>query len=429
MATWDWATSTDITTGVAVLPNGSLVISSDRYNNDAGIGGDGYLHVIPPWGGTLSPANRFGPIVDMIDVVYRQGSLYGLSYPDDNVTQPSFPIVRIDATTGAKLATLGPYTNVPGHLLALDPLTQRLVMPHFDPGGTELIEVDPQTGATSHFIDVPLDPDEVAFSSDGSVVWTGFEPAGINAYDRNGTLLYTIPNTSSTGGIVVGRAGTCMQDKLFLTDDDANVYYVDHPSATSRTTVPLVVRSSGGSGWGRMTADSAGHLVVSNYGAYLVACPGFVPPTKPAPPKAGNQPAPAGRHQGHSQGGTGNSLNLPQPPGPQTAPQPLAQPQPGVSAQTGSVPASVPSAVHGVAANSSTAAAPNAMVGDVPEDRPVLGFSALLDPTRGPALLLVLACGAGAVAWAACRSASLDVARRWCRPRDSNPHGVSPNGF
>lgn len=410
---WDWArsrtTSTHQVTDIAVRPDGWLIVATAT-------GWDGHLHLVPPWGGTIDDANRFGPT----DLGFRQlevsrGRLFGLRQETERTDIENHApgeLYELDLQTGNVRRELGAWWYMD---LAVDPLTGELVLQtsgdRVEPYRHDLVRFDPDTGA--HVLlrsdnEAGDDPLEVTYSSDGQRLYVAHVTGSTtDVLGRDGGLLYSF-SSGPVDTLVAGRAGTCHEGALLLTRFDGSVLTV-RPTGAGAS--PRPIASGGRAGViSFATLDNGGHLVTSRVGEVTVlGCPGFVPPDAPALPQVPTQAqsVAAAARVAAAPGPAAPAPAAPSaaPPAP-AAPPPPPPPAPPPAPPAPPAPVAIPSAL-GPAMQA--AAAPSVGIADVPDQEHITSLAASSrEPT--PVLLYGAAVALSLAAYA--------IARR--------PAGVAP---
>ena len=423
---WQWTTDqgsqarteasvTQQVRAVAVRPDGWLIVAAANA-----------LHLVPPWGGSLTAQNVFGPRgFYPFDMVMRDGALYA-TVQTDVASQPC-NVFKIDPFTGQILASYGWSQCYIPHI-TVDPLTDELVMQAsesppcpspsttaplpFAPGtaqpsdacptGTShpIVEWNPDTGTMSTLVSNPATPySDLGFTADGEDVYLGEmvevpqrAPLYIDAYSRHGGILPSqpdyriqLPDDSGVSGMTVEEGSNCFGRSLVYTDAWSDVFRVANPGPGSTASVELASTPSPpgqvryADAVGNVTKDPQGNPVVGEYNSVmLLGCPGFRPPAAPLVTRIVPR------------------LSVPHPPAPRppavAAPAAPAQPPPPV----GGPPTPAP-ALGASQGSTQMVAAPNAVgVGDVVEDQPAFHLTATARPP-GPLSPLGMAGGALAV--------------------------------
>ena len=381
LVAWEWARVASPgqvqVTDIAVRDDGWMLVAT-------GGGVDGFVHLLPPWGGELTTATRLGPrAFGFRQVELRRGRLFGLRLEPQQRgedTHNSGELWELDASTGAVVADHGTWWYQD---LALDPVSQDLVLQTSgdgrEPYRHDLVRYDPDSRSQKVLV---RDDDpradralEVAFSADGRLLFTANVtelPPTIDVRDRDGSVLHSL-RSGQIDTLTSGRPGSCFEGLLLVTRSDGSVWGTRTESGAAPTLLaaggrPGVVSYSG--------LDRDGNLATARYGdVTLLACPGFVPPRPPqvAPPSttvsvpvgaaAVAAPPPARRD------------DLAAPPAPSTppAPPPGAAAPPAPPAPPAPAPVAPPSAL-GAAAQ--TAAAPAAGVADSPDEEHITSVAA-----------------------------------------------------
>ena len=375
---WEWASIIEPgrfqVTDVAVRDDGWMLVATATF-------ADGYLHLIPPWGGALDWTTRLGTqTLGFRQIELRRGRLFGLRQEHqrrDEDTHNAGELIELDAETGEVIRHHGSWWFQD---LALDPVTDDLVLQISgsgrEPYRHDLVRYNPDRGTLAVLVvdDEPRSDRafEVAFSDDGELLFTANVtdvPVTVDVRRRDGTSLHTL-QSGQVDALVAGRSGTCFEDRLVLTRFDGSVLTM----ATTPGSTPVPIAAGGRTGVVSYAAlDRDGHVATSRYAdVTLVACPGFVPPvapTKPAvpaaaPPVADGPAAPA----------PGPPVSTPPTPasGPPPATAAPAAPPPPAPA-TPAVPVAPPSALSGAA---QAASAPSVGAADAPEEEHLTSIAA-----------------------------------------------------
>ena len=408
---WRWAWGSTGLVGVAVRPDGYLLVVA----GGGGIGGDGRLHLVPPWGGPVSAGNAFGPAgLNPLHLAVLDGSVYVTHAQLSASDTPETDVTVLDAATGAYRRTI-PWTYGSDTGIAVDPQNHRLLVQgspaaQHQPG---LWELDPASGAATMLVAgeaLPPPNLNLAFSPDGSTIFYS-DGNELDALSRNGTVQYTVKSAGSqpaVGGIVEQPGGRgCMSGNLYYTsggptDTSIALYQVQPPYAANRFSVAAQHASpTGPAAYADLTTDTQGHLVASVSGdVVLVACRGaFTPPAPPppgshglAPPASGPALRAAQPPAGAVAGGGG--ANVPSGfalPGPRSGV--ALQPAPATQAQTASAAANAHQAASQASGEAAAqgSVAPNAVgLVDVVDEEPVMGLSATAVQPWSPGGLLPL---------------------------------------
>lgn len=416
---WRWATAPDVNrvASKAVRSDGYLIVK----NVGSSVYPDGYLHLIPPWGGEIGADNRLGSELPLgPGFMLRRNYLYALrpsESPEGQITWDRTVIDQIDQWTGEVVKTTpypSPYPTPAVVSASLDPLNDNLLFVEsptniYSNEPDRIVDWDPDTGVKTPFWtskEPAFGAKSVEMSSDGSILFVGGcdrqQPSNptdcyIKAFDRKENLLYAIPIAGSDAFSIIYFDKGCFAGTLmYQTTHNQVIWAVHNPSATSTQSVPIasppyVEPPPGEGGYylggghvplvnGRYPVFSQGRyaIVLSNSQA-TPACPLFEPPYPPGyvpPPKAVAAPPvrPAG-------------------PAPHPAPAIHVQTAPAPQAQA----AAAPKAITQVSYQANTqaaaqgAAAPNTVgLADVTNDEPALSFSASalrVDPAGGWARL------------------------------------------
>ena len=433
---------------LAVDAGGSLLVTAQRSSGVRRSDDEGpplHFYRLPPSGGRLDDANRLPNEVGVSSggLGVRGGLIYGIDGAprDPNDTDPKYPLRAYDPETGAIVREVGDWW-IPHFQMTVDPLTQDLVLLdkceclNDDSISGAIVRFNPDTGVRT--VLVPDDPLEtglshrnvLAFTPDGETLFAAGGLAGIDAYNREGELLYNIAVPHVVHGMVYGKPGTCFEDVLFYLRDDQTLWAVVDPSATAPTAP--VGGGSGLDGFTGLTLDAQGRvLTVTGLDAVTAIGPDLSSPLRadcPAPtPAAPGPPAPSGEPApeqalpapeppapplASSGDGGGASAGLAAPLGPPAgvAPQTATATQPQASAASQASQQAAQQA--GTEAAAQASAAPNAVaLADAPEDQPVMGFSASAR-APGPPAWASLALGAVAVAFMASTTAVVTDSRR-----------------
>ena len=428
---------------VTVVPGGSILVTAMRPGNtDPAQTVPKHFYSLPPTGGRVDDASRLPPEVDVTGALaVRGGLVYGFGPPrDPNEPDSGHQLRSFDPVTGELVREVVDWWH-PNFQMGVDPVTGDLVLldececPNGDSLAGPIVRFNPETGART--VMVPDDPLETAFAirtvltftPDGSTLFAAGGLAGIDAYDREGELLYNIPTPHVVHGMVYGKPGTCFEDTLFYLRDDKSLWAVVKPSGSSFG-APVgggaILNSSTG-----LTLDVEGRvLTVTSLDAVTAIGPDLSSPLRadcsvapvplePAPPtdeppteQALPTPEPPAPPLASSGDGGGASAGLAAPLGPPAgvAPQTATATQPQASAASQASQQAAQQA--GTEAAAQASAAPNAVaLADAPEDQPVMGFSASAR-APGPPAWASLALGAAAVAFMAATTAIVTDPRR-----------------
>ena len=364
-AQWDWARATSAdrhqVLDAVARPDGWLIVST-------GDGYDGWLHLVPPWGGLIDEHNRFGTE----PLAFRQlelldGRLYGLAHEGEPELRSAARLYELDPATGKVLRQLGLWWNQD---LAVDPRNGELVLQTWqdtEPYPHHLVSFDPDTGVSTtlvHDTDPKSDdPLEVAYNPEGTLLMTG-HPTGtdLDIRRRDGTLVHRLTTGGPIDDLVHGSDGTCFQGFAIYTRVDGTVWGIS-PRESSR---PFSLAGAGKPAAVSFAAlDHRGLVLVPRLTEVtLLACTGFRPPEPPSatpptlPVETEVQLAAAARPAGPgARPVAAAGAPTPQPPQP-----PLAGPAP-------------PAAI-GTQQALSQAIAPQAGLADARDEEPVLGLSA-----------------------------------------------------
>lgn len=380
---WEWATvdsgSTYRVTDLVVRDDGWMIVATTAY-------GDGHLHLIPPWGGVLSAATRFGTTtLGFRQLELRRGRLYGLRQTTEREEDKhaEAELFELDTATGAILRPLGRWWYQD---LAVDPATDELLLQtsgdQREPYAHDLVRFDPDRGTTTVVVadDEPRSDRafEVTVSPDGELLLTANVtdvPPTIDVRRRDGSVLHTL-QSGQVDAMVMGRPGTCFEGMVLVSRFDGSVWGL----GTAPNSQPVPLATGGRAGVvSYLGLDRDGHAATARYdNVTLLACPGFVPPRAPVAPPATPPPPPAPR------------VDLAAPPAPAAAQAPeAAVPAPTASAAPtaspppppsppGAVPVAPPGAVGGAIQASG---APSAAAADAPDEEHVTSVAASVSPT------------------------------------------------
>lgn len=383
---WEWATVHTAgkyrVTDLVVRDDGWMIVSTTAY-------GDGHLHLIPPWGGVLGEATRFGTTeLGFRQLELRRGLLYGLHQATerDEEKHAQAELFELNAGTGEIVRRLGRWWYQD---LAVDPATDELLL-QTSGGGREpyphhLVRFDPDRGTTKVVVaDNEPRSDramEVAFSPDGELLFTANVtdvPPTVDVRRRDGSLLHTL-QSGQVDDMVMGRPGTCFEEMLLLSRFDGSIWGL----RTAPNSQPVPLATGGRTGVvSYVGLDRDGFVAAGRYdNVTLLACAGFIPPKAPTtPPAVPPPPSPA-------------TIEAGAPPPPRSAPEALeagapARPQTEPLAPTaappppppppGAVPVAPPGAI-GAAIQAS--AAPSAAAADAPDEEHVTSVAAAMSPT------------------------------------------------
>jgi hypothetical protein len=401
---WDWATVDDTsgtyrTTDLVVRDDGWMIVATTAY-------GDGYLHLVPPWGGVITADNRFGPTqLGFRQLEIRRGRLYGLHQPverEDQRKHSPAELFELDLQTGAVLRSLGEWWNQD---LAVDPRTDELLLQTSggvaEPYPHSLVRLDPDRDTTTTVVpDTEPRSDrafEVALSPDGELLFTANVtdvPPTTDVRRRDGTLLYSL-QSGQVDTMVSGRPGTCFAGMLLLSRFDGSVWGLQ----TTQGSQPIPLATGGRAGVVSYTGlDRDGYLAAARFsGVTLLACPGFVPPKAPeAPPPTIARPVPpAAEASAAPSAAPAAAPGAPPTAGPAPTPPQAAAAPPAPPPASPPVPI-VPPGALGTAI--STSGAPSAAAADAPDEEHITSVAASAHTTVG--LLFGAAVAAAMVAYA-----------------------------
>jgi len=278
---------------------------------------DSPLHLLPPSGGELTDANRFGP-ADLLafTMVVRKGLLYVLVRDHGQ----GCPIVVLDPNTGAEVKRLQ-WSQCQWPIVAVDPTNGQLLLQAFTKSacspcaldGHGLVELDPDTGQQTTIVRDPIGPysEAAAFSPDGQWIFIGEEPNAetkarkdpdvyIDVYPKAAAAAsayrIVVPTDNSPDGLVYAGEASCFGDSLVFGDDFGSVFQVPHPSAAS-TQAMLVATSKqpdtpSFANQSELTLDGAGNVIVNSFDSAMeLSCPKEAGPVVTLPPKAAPTPA------------------------------------------------------------------------------------------------------------------------------------------
>lgn len=424
---WVWASGGQNLGGVAVRPDGYLIVASD----DAS-GGDGYLHLIPPWGAPISASNRFGPPgLHPYHLVLRTGRLYVTRWNQVDRSDQDNHISVLDAATGQLVKTVPWFQGSVSMGIAVDPQGAHPLVIEGSPvpnnGLPYLYELDPDTGVATRWMTPPASElnDNLAFSWDGSVLLytANGNSAGFGTeygFDRSGNLQFAVHGSSANptiGGAVLRQASNdCFGSNLYYTSggvsslDGTALYQVPPPySANNAAVVAQKPAPSATSQYSDIKLDTGGHLVVSlTTDVVVMSCPhSFVPPTQPPGPTGPTAvPRPQAPSAPGGQPGAVAPQSGPPPPGaaPAGPPPAAAQPASAVQPQAASAAQQAHQAANQATVEASTqgSVAPNAVgVVDVVDDSPAMSFSAALMSGPDQDVLVPFAVAVGGLTLAA----------------------------
>lgn len=380
---WEWATvdsgGTYRVTDLVVRDDGWMIVATTAY-------GDGHLHLIPPWGGVLRGATRFGTTtLGFRQLELRKGRLYGLRQTtereDDKHAQAE--LFELDAGTGAILRPLGRWWYQD---LAVDPVTDELLLQtsgdHREPYAHDLVRFDPDRGTTKVVVpDTEPRSDramEVTFSPDGELLLTANVtdvPPTIDVRRRDGSVLHTL-QSGQVDAMVMGRPGTCFEGMVLVSRFDGSVWGL----GTTPNSQPFPLATGGRAGVvSYVGLDRDGHVAAGRYdNVTLLACPGFVPPKAPAAPPAPPPPAPAVEIAAPPAPAAPAQVVEAATPAPSGSPAPPAPPPPPPPSPPGAVPVAPPGAI-GSAIQAS--GAPSAAAADAPDEEHITSVAAAVSPT------------------------------------------------
>jgi hypothetical protein len=431
---WRWASGqqNEQIHGVAVRPDGHLIVSMMAHrgppegNLDYRLG-DGYLHLIPPWGGRIDATNRFGPQLGLGEIVIRRGELYGFvrpvggcDPPYDNTPMPT-TLHAVNLESGAA-REIAPWQAciATATAIAVDPRTGDLAL--LEDLDSTLVLFNPETKLKTPLFGglQELRITSIGFSPDGNSVFVAShtEKATIR-FSRNGSRVgrittQEIPQGKYADGMIYGTRA-CFKGKLYLNQipnrkpivGPQTVQVAQTPEAANEQSVAIALEEFGVGDWkaaAPMTTDREGNMVVvQHHFVMVIGCRGvFRPPTKPAasPPRPVEAPV-----ADPLPGAVGPRGSLLAPPGPggapalQNAPATQVQPGPQSAAQAGAQSAAAPNAVGLV---------------DAPADEPAFRLAA--SPLGSGFVPLWARLAAGAMLIVAMGSAAV-VLERSRRPR------------
>ncbi|HUP85464.1 MAG TPA: hypothetical protein VM143_07335 [Acidimicrobiales bacterium] len=392
---WEWSVveqqGTFQVTDLVVRSDGWMIVSTGTY-------ADGFLHLIPPWGGAIDEANRFGPEpLGLRQLELRKGRLYGLRQETQRQRERTHNpgvLVEVDATSGAAIRRLGEWWFQD---LAVDPVSEDLVLQtsgqEREPYRHDLVRFDPDRGTIGLLVaDSEPRSDralEVAYSDDGQLLFTANVtdvPATIDVRRRDGALVHTL-QSGQLDALVAGRTGTCFEGVLLLTRFDGSVWSI----GTAPRSTPSPVATGGHSAVVSYAAlDRDGHLATARFAdVTLLACPGFVPPRSPAPvtahPVAPVRDVPIAAAAPANGAGPPAAPAHPAPPPP--APTAAAAPPPPAP-PAAPVPIAPPSALGGAV---QSAGAPSAAAADSPDEEHTTSVAASSRSTLAVSLGAVVA--------------------------------------
>jgi len=196
------------------------------------------------------------PLASGAPVVATDSGCGMTNHPDGHLyLNTSSGVQRLDATTGAVLATIGPPGN--GYGIAVDPQTNRLVYPSAACALTTsctLLTVDPSTGTSQtlgiftsslafEFVDgIAFDPTGAYIIASGR---TGVFPQDspyLTLLTRTGTVIQQLPATHFPDGVGFH------QNPLYVVanNNDGTISRLDFPSSDFRQTPVETVIASGG---------------------------------------------------------------------------------------------------------------------------------------------------------------------------------------
>jgi hypothetical protein len=288
---WEWAHAATPgafqVTDTVVRDDGWMIVATAAY-------ADGFLHLVPPWGGRLDVVNRLGSQpFGFRQLELRGDRLFGLrqefQHQGGDETHNHGQLLELDPSSGELVRDHGDWWYQD---LALDPVTGDLVLQTSGQGRApyahDLVRYDPDRGTQEVLVadeDEAADhPYEVAFSPDGQRLFTANVadlPATIDVRDRAGRRLHTLPS-GQVDSLTAGRPGTCFEGLLLLTRSDGSVW----ATRTEPNTTPVLL--AGGSRLAVVSyasLDNAGNLATSRYAdVTLLACPPFTPPVAPSLP-------------------------------------------------------------------------------------------------------------------------------------------------
>lgn len=414
---WEWANAATPgafqVTDTVVRDDGWMIVATAAY-------ADGFLHLVPPWGGRVDVVNRLGSrSFGFRQLELRGNRLFGLrqefQHQGGDDTHNDGQLLELDPSSGELVREHGDWWYQD---LALDPVTGDLVLQassnRRDPLAHDLVRYDPDRGSQEMLVpddDEAADhPYEVTFSPDGQRLFTANVtdlPATIDVRDRAGQRLHTL-RSGQVDSLTAGRPGTCFDGLLLLTRSDGSVWATrSEPNATpvllAGGSRPVVVSYA--------SLDNAGNLATSRYAdVTLLACPPFTPPVAPSVPVATTpavadlapSPAPAARADLAAPAATSSS---PAPPGPVAPPAP---PPPGAAPAPVAPPSALGSAMQ-------AASAPSVGAADSPDEEHITSVAAShrapLGLATGTVVLLALAAYALAAPTTSSSSSDLRLQR------------------
>lgn len=378
---WEWATvdsgGTYRVTDLVVREDGWMIVATTAY-------GDGHLHLIPPWGGVLSEATRFGATqLGFRQLELRRGRLYGLRQATEREDEKhaQAELFEIDPATGAILRPLGRWWYQD---LAVDPATDELLLQtsgdQREPYAHDLVRFDPDRGTTKVVVaDTEPRSDramEVAVSPDGELLLTANVtdvPPTVDVRRRDGSVLRTL-SSGQVDAMVMGRPGTCFEGMVLLSRFDGSIWGM----GTAPNSQPVPLATGGRAGVvSYVGLDRDGHVAAGRYdNVTLLACPGFAPPKAPVTP-APVAPAPIVETAAPPTPAAPAQVVEATAPVPTGASAPPAPPPPPPS-PPGAVPVAPPGAV-GSAIQAS--GAPSAAAADAPDEEHITSVAAAVSPT------------------------------------------------
>jgi len=339
--------------GLAVRSDGFIVIWPIT---SAGRGWDNYLHLLPPAGGAINAANRFGPdmssrsgnryqgLFDLRSLAFAAGELWALGTTTGLVTSTHDYVIlwEIDPTRGTLIsnnyvaAPQGDQGSVSAQEITPDPTRRALLLTDYAPNSDQgsgsgppvenVVDMAPD-GAEQVVFQYPDDqsmyPRSLLAPPNGAGVLVGEEGEAVNCtpdcgyvypYDRSGNVQGSIeapwpgtdPPTDTPVAMAWGGA-SCPSNTLFLSLDDATsgaggadlyaIQYTDRliDSAPTAVATPTPIPGAPANYVTMLSPGSNGTTLFAAWSTLVaVRCLAGVPlPAPPAPAAHAPRGAPA----------------------------------------------------------------------------------------------------------------------------------------